>query len=383
MNPPVKILLLGATGSIGQQTIDVIDQHPDRFELIGAAAGSKQNELEAILASHPSIQAATLASLDADRPQTLEEVPVYGGEEGMLRLVRDLDYDLLVNAVVGFRGLEPTLLALERGKDVALANKESMVCGGQLVTQAARATGASIFPIDSEHSAIDQCLQGSDHDAIARLIITASGGSLRDLTRQELETVTVERAMAHPSWKMGPRITIDSATMVNKGFEVIEAHYLFDIPFERISTVLHPQSLVHSMVEFQDHAILAQLGSADMRLPIQFALFHSHGLPLNEDHPLDMASTLSLDFRQMDFGRYPILKTVIEAGKKGGNAGCVVNAADEQAVSLFLQGAIPFLAIEEAIVRSLQTIPFIESPTLEDLKRTDEMTREYVSKLYL
>lgn len=378
---PKKILLLGATGSIGQQTLDVLRAHPDEFELTGISAGHSREGLEKIIEEFPSVKYAGLSALDHDEEN--KGTVWYGGQDQMVRLCRDTDYDLLVNAVVGFRGLAPTLTAIERQKDVALANKESLVCGGELVSQALEKSSSTLRPVDSEHSAIWQCLQGNDRADVRRLIITASGGSMRDRSRDELDGVTAAQALHHPSWSMGARITIDSATMVNKGFEVIEAHYLFDLPYEQISTVLHPQSIVHSMVEYQDGAVIAQLGSADMRLPIQYALFGPSRPVLSGSHPLDLTQTLDLNFRQMDPVRFPMLPLAIEAGKRKGNAGCVFNAADEQAVELFLKGKISFLQIEEAIAMALEQIPYIESPSLEDLTETDRITREYVRSRYL
>ncbi len=371
-----KILLLGATGSIGQQTIDVIRQHPDQFILTGVSAGHQADRLQQIIDENPGV---TWAGISADKP--IEAEHVYTGPDQMVELVKNADYDVLVNAVVGFQGLAPTLACIERGKDLALANKESLVAGGPLVKEALKHSPTTLTPIDSEHSAIFQCLQGADDRDVRRLIITASGGSFRDRSRAELQDVTVEQALSHPNWSMGPRITIDSATMVNKGFEVIEAHYLFDIPFENIATVLHRESLVHSLVEFQDNAILAQLGSADMRVPIQYALTVPQRPALCEDKPLDMTKTLSLSFQEMDFERYPMLKLAYEAGQKGGNAGAVFNAADEQAVQEFLAGRIGFLDIEKAIAAALETISFIEKPTFAELKESDEQTRAFVKAL--
>lgn len=371
-----KILLLGATGSIGSQTLDVLLQHPDDFELTAISAGHNKEELERIVSQFPSVKYVGLSSLDQDEDR--DGVKWYGTDDQMARLASEADYDLMINAVVGFRGLKPTLAALKRNKDLALANKESLVCGGELVNQALETYTGTLTPIDSEHSAIFQCLQGNDPRQVRRLIITASGGSLRDLSRDELADITPARALKHPSWNMGARITIDSATMVNKGFEVIEAHYLFGMPYEQIDTVLHPQSIVHSMVEYDDHAIIAQLGSADMRLPIQYALYAPDRPALREDHPLDMTQTLDLNFKAMDHERFPMLQCAIEAGKRKGNAGCILNAADEQAVSLFLEGKISFLQIEELIQKALETIEFIPNPDYRDLEQTDRTTRAWV-----
>lgn len=371
-----RILLLGATGSIGLQTINVIDQHSDLFELVGIAAGHKAKELKQILDTHNTIQAVGIS--DVSKAEIFDSIKVYSGEDAMCKMIQNLDYDLLVNAVVGFRGLKPTLESLNKGIDVALANKESLVAGGVLVREALKRTNAKLYPIDSEHSAIFQCLQGNRKEDIKRLIITASGGSFRDKSRDELTHVTVEQTLNHPNWSMGKRITVDSATMVNKGFEVIEAHYLFDLPYDQIDVVLHKQSIVHSMVEYNDNAIMAQLGSADMRLPIQYALMYPDRLCLKEDKPLDMTKTLQLDFKEMDFVRYPMLKLAYEIGRKEGNLGAVFNGADEQAVELFLEKKISFLSIEEAIQYAINTVEYIATPSLEQLENSDKMARKAV-----
>lgn len=374
-----RILLLGATGSIGTQTLDVIAQHPDQFELVGVAANGSKDKLEQIIKRFDTIKAAALVKEEKDRE--LSGVPLYTGQKALIDLMDHVDYDLPVNAVVGFAGLEPSLHALRQGKDLALANKESLVCGGDLVLKELEKSGRHLYPIDSEHSAIWQCLSGNDPKRVEKLLITASGGSLRDLKRDELDDITPERALKHPNWNMGARITIDSATMVNKAFEVIEAHYLFGVPFEKIETVLHPQSIIHSMVEYDDHAIMAQLGSADMRLPIQYALFEGKRDVLKEEPPLDFHQALSLEFRPMDFERYPMAAFAWKTGEKKGNYGCAFNAADEQAVSLFLNRQISFLQIEELIERALEQLDYIEHPTYEDLVETDRRIREKVRAL--
>ena len=296
----------------------------------------------------------------------------------MVKCIENCDFDLLVNAVVGFRGLKPTLAALEKNIDVALANKESLVAGGMLVRKMLEKTGRKLYPIDSEHSAIFQCLQGNDKKDVKRLIITASGGSFRDKKRSELTDVTVEQTLNHPNWSMGKRITVDSATMVNKGFEVIEAHYLFEMPFDQIDVVLHRESYVHSMVEYNDNAVIAQIGSADMRLPIQYALCYPERPVLKEDKPLDLTETLTMHFQKMDYDRYPILRTAYEIGRKEGNLGAVFNGADEQAVELFLKEKISFLQIEESILYALDNIPYIEDPTYDQLEESDLMARKLV-----
>ena len=371
-----KILLLGATGSIGLQTIDVIEQHPDRFKLVGIAAGNQTEILNQILEKHRSIQVVGIGN--EEKKDEIHHNKVYAGKEAMVQCIQNCEYDLLVNAVVGFRGLKPTLESLKKGKDVALANKESLVAGGMLVRQTLKETNTKLYPIDSEHSAIFQCLQGNDIRQVKRLIITASGGSFRDKTREQLKEVTVEQTLKHPNWNMGKRITVDSATMVNKGFEVIEAHYLFDLPYEKIDTVLHRQSIVHSMVEYNDNAIIAQLGSADMRLPIQYALCYPDRPVLKEDHPLDMTKTMDLNFKEMDYVRYPMLKLAYEIGKKEGNLGAVFNGADEQAVQLFLDKKISFLQIEESIEQACKQAKYIENPTIDQLETTDAWARKFV-----
>lgn len=374
-----RILLLGATGSIGQQTVDVIEQHPDLFELVGASAGHNEKKLHEIVKKHPSVKVVGLAKKPEKEFANCE---VFYGRDNMVQCIEHCDYDLLVNATVGFRGLKPTLASLAKGIDVALANKESLVAGGMLVRKMMQKTGTKLYPIDSEHSAIFQCLQGNKEKEASRLIITASGGSFRHLNREQLKDVTVEQALSHPNWNMGRRITIDSTTMVNKGFEVIEAHYLFDMPFSRIDVVLHDESIVHSMVEFEDHAIMAQLGSADMRLPIQYALAYPDRLVLKEEHPLDMTRTRDLHFRTMDTTRFPMLKTAYEIGEREGNLGAVFNGADEQAVEMFLNGEISFLDIETSINKAIEAIAYIADPDYEDLEKSDKESREFVKNYW-
>lgn len=375
-----RILLLGATGSIGLQTVDVIEQHPDLFCLVGIAAGHQTSVMNEIIQKHPSIQVVGIA--DASKKDNIQFDHVFAGENAMIDCIQNCEYDILVNAVVGFRGLKPTLTSLNKGIDVALANKESLVAGGVLVREALKKTNKHLYPIDSEHSAIFQSLQGNDKKSVKRLIITASGGSFRDKTRDELNDVTVEQTLKHPNWNMGKRITVDSATMVNKGFEVIEAHYLFDVDYDSIDVVLHRQSIVHSMVEYNDNAVIAQLGSADMRLPIQYALCYPNRPILKEDKPLDMIKTIDLNFKEMDFERYPMLKLAYSIGKKEGNLGAVFNGADEQAVELFLDKKISFLDIEKSIEEACLHAQYIESPTLEQLEASDLWARKFVREFW-
>lgn len=379
-----RLILLGATGSIGTQTIDVVVHHRNEFSIIGLSVGYNMEKLQEILQQLPEVRCVCVAEeADAQRVQKLyPKLEVLYGEAGMKQLCERDDYDMLVNAVVGFRGLVPTLTAIHNDKDVALANKESLVAGGPLVKQALAAHNVYLYPLDSEHSAIFQCLQGNCTIEVEKMIITASGGSFRDRRREELENVTVTEALNHPNWQMGGRITIDSATMMNKGFEVIEAHYLFDIPFDKIETIIHRESIIHSMVQFQDYTIMAQLGSADMRLPIQYALTYPNRKKIYNAKPLDFSSITSLNFQTMDFERYPLLALAYEVGKKGGNAGAVMNGADEAAVQIFLQGDMPFLTIEEDVKKAVEAIEFIAEPTLEDLIESDRKAREFVFGLH-
>ncbi len=306
----------------------------------------------------------------------------YYGDEGLLELAALKDYDIFVNAVVGFRGLLPLLKAIENDKIIALANKESLVCGGELVKKALVDHPVPIYPIDSEHSAIFQCLQGNKMKQVDKLIITASGGSFRDKTREELKSVTVEQALKHPNWNMGGRITIDSATMMNKGFEVIEAHYLFDLPYDKIDVVVHRESIIHSMVQYVDHSIIAQLGSADMRIPIQYALSYPQRLNMPQSEPVDLLKIASLHFTQANFERYPLLKLAFEAGRKAGNMGAIINGADEEAVSLFFNKKISFLDIETSIIKASETLEYIEHPSLQDILDSDQKARQFVRDLW-
>ncbi len=372
-----KLVLLGASGSIGIQTIDVVLQHPEQFEIVALSVGRNIEALHRILKQIPVKkvcvqQKEELNSLQKDYP----DIAFVSGDEGLVALSEADDYDVLVNALVGFVGFMPTLRAIESGHDVALANKETLVVGGKLIKEALKKYNRSLFPIDSEHSAIFQCMQGNRHEAVNRLLITASGGSFRNLERKDLTDVTVEQALAHPNWAMGAKITIDSADMMNKGFEVTEAHWLFDIDYDRIDVVMHEESVVHSMVEFVDHSVVAQLGSADMRLPIQYALSWPERLPLEEKH-FDLTEIGTLHFKKPDMERFPLLALAYEAGKKGGNLDAVMNAANEVANLAFREGRIPFLMIEEIVIGAVHSVAFEEVNTVEDLIRANAWGREY------
>ncbi|SEF58996.1 1-deoxy-D-xylulose-5-phosphate reductoisomerase [Paenibacillus sp. UNC499MF] len=377
-----RIAILGSTGSIGTQTLDVIAHHPDRFT-VEALAGGHNVELlaEQIRRFKPKLASVATPEL-ADRLSALipDGTRIMYGEEGLLETAAGTDADLVVTAVVGNQGLEPTIAAIEAGKTIGLANKEPLVSAGHLVTEAARRNGVRLLPIDSEHSAIFQCLNGERREEVRKITITASGGSFRDRTRQELEGVTVEQALNHPNWSMGAKITIDSATMVNKGLEVMEAHWLFDLPYDQIGVLLHPESIIHSYVEFKDSSIIAQLGNPDMRVPIQYALSYPNRL-LSPAKSLDLAEIATLNFRPMDFDRFPCLRMAYESGRTGGTAPTVFNAANEQAVAKFLRGEIPFLRIETIIEECLRRHSVLSNPQIGDILEADRWARETASLL--
>lgn len=377
------ISILGASGSIGQQTLDVMRAHPDKFRLAAASVGKNVEAARKLIAEFSPV---LVAVTDRDAYEVLRceysgRTAVVYGEEGLVEAAVCPQADVVVTAVVGSVGLVPTLKAIEAGKTIALANKETLVVAGHLVTAAAKRRGVPLLPVDSEHSAIFQCLQGEKREHVEKLILTASGGSFRDRTREELAHVTVEEALRHPNWSMGAKITIDSATMMNKGFEVIEAHWLFGLPYERIDVVLHRESVIHSLVEFRDTSILAQLGTPDMRIPIQYALAYPERLPLAAAKPLDLAALGALHFAPVDFDRYRCLRFAYEAGKRGGSLPTVLNAANEEAVAAFLAGRIPFLAIEEWIERALERHQPVDDPQLEEIREIDADVRAYVRSL--
>lgn len=375
-----RCCVLGVTGSIGVQTVDVCTAHPEAFQITSISAGRNIPQLKKLIAQLPQLKAVCVQE-EADCQRLAQEYPDLEwvwGETGLLRLSERDDYDVLVNALVGFVGLKPTLQAIEVGHDIALANKETLVVAGAFVNAACHKHHVALLPIDSEHSAIFQCLQGSRREQLSRLIITASGGSFRDKTREELRGVTVAQALAHPNWSMGAKITIDSATMMNKGFEVIEAHWLFDVDFDHIDVLIHKESVIHSLVEYQDHAVIAQLGTADMRLPIQYALSYPERLELFNSQPLDLAAVGTLHFAPADFARYPLLGLAYEAGRKQGTMPAVMNAANEEANAAFREGKISFLDIEELVIDACRTLAFTETPSLDAIFEADRQAREFV-----
>lgn len=375
------ISLLGATGSIGTQTIDIIRSNRDQFELVAIAVG-KNLELtrEIINEFHPklvSVQNQAEAAILQREYAGISKI--LSGDEGLIEVAVHPDANVFVNAILGSVGLVPTLNAIEAGKTIALANKETLVTAGHIVMTRARDRKIPVLPVDSEHSAIFQCLQGERQKNVERLIITASGGSFRDKTREELLDVTIEDALHHPNWSMGAKITIDSATMMNKGLEVIEAHWLFDQPYDKIDVLLHRESTVHSMVEFHDGSIIAQLGSPDMRIPIQYALTYPERTPTNAAR-LDLTELGTLHFQKMDFNRYRCLRFAYEAGRRGGTLPVVLNAANEVCVQAFLNGKIKFLEIEDVIEWALENHVPTANPDLDTILSVDQETREIVTK---
>jgi len=373
-----RILILGSTGSIGTSTLDVVDHFPDRFPVAGLSAGknagllleqAKRYRPGAVAIGDPVAVPALKSAL------TPLGIRVFGGPDAVLELIEETAADLTVNALVGAAGLLPTMKAIERGMDVALANKESLVMAGALVMERVRERGVRLLPVDSEHSAIWQCLAGSDHPAIRRLMLTASGGPFVDWSAERMASITPKDALDHPTWNMGPKVTVDSATMMNKGLEIIEAHWLFDMAPDHIQVVVHRQSIVHSLVEFVDGSTLAQLSPPDMRLPIQLALTYPERWP-RQATPLDLAALGTLSFESPDRKRFPCLNLAYQALGIGGTMPAVLNAANEVAVRAFLDERIPFTRIAELNERTMARHEVIAHPGLEDILKADRWASE-------
>jgi 1-deoxy-D-xylulose-5-phosphate reductoisomerase len=375
-----RLLILGSTGSIGTQALDVVARAPEAFELVGLSA---ERSHEALIAQARAHGVRRIALSDADAAARAAESwtdgEVLAGPEGLVRLVAEGGADLVLNAIVGSAGLGPTIVALTEGVDVALANKESLVVGGELVMALSEATGAQLIPVDSEHSALHQLIAGERPGTVERLTLTASGGPFRGRGRAELEGVTVAEALKHPTWDMGGKITIDSATLMNKGLEVIEAHWLFGTPYDRIDVVVHPQSIVHALVSLCDGAALAHLGHPDMRVPIAYALHH----PERVDVPvrtLDLAAVGALEFEPPDVDAFPCLRLAREAAAAGGTATCVLNAANEVAVHAFLGDRLDFMGIPAVIERTLEALPAARVHSFDTLYRADAEARRVAAE---
>lgn len=378
-----RIAILGSTGSIGTQTLQVIEEYPDRFRPTLLVAGSKVDTL-ILQAIKWRPQMAIIA--DKSKYWKLKDaleplgIATAAGQQAINNAMDHPCFDTVVTATVGYSGLAPTLRAIAAGKDIALANKETLVVAGDIVTSALASSRSHMLPVDSEHSAIYQCLLGENPDSVRRLIITASGGPFRTFTPEQLANVTKADALHHPNWSMGAKITIDSATMLNKAFEIIEARWLFDMPPEKITPVVHPQSIVHSMVEYVDGSVKAQLGVPDMRLPIRYALGETRRLATS-DSPLTLPRMATLTFEEPDTTRFPAILLGHHALERGGNTACVINAANEIAVGAFLRDEIAFGRIYGIITDALSRMPFIEKPTLDDYVASNAETRAYAQSL--
>ena len=374
-----KVAVLGSTGSIGTQTLDVVRANDD-LEVVGLAAGSNVEMLEKqIREFHPRLVAVWKEEAARDlavRVQDLD-VKIVSQMGGLIELARMEESDILVTAIVGMIGIRPTMEAILAGKDIALANKETLVTAGHIIMPLAKKMGVKILPVDSEHSAIFQCLQGAAGNKIHKILLTASGGPFRGWKREQLEKVQVEDALKHPNWSMGHKITIDSSTMVNKGLEVMEAGWLFGVSLDQIQVVIQPASIIHSMIEYEDGAVIAQLGTPDMKLPIQYALYYPERRFLPGDR-LDFAALSKLTFEKPDMETFYGLKLAYEAGKTGGSLPTVFNAANERAVAMFLNREIGYLQIPEIIAGCMEMHKVIADPTVEEILQTEQETYEYI-----
>ena len=378
-----KIAILGSTGSIGTQTLDVIAQHAERFEAYVLVAN---NQADLLIEQARQFQPEVVVIGNSDHYQQVQDalqdlpIKVYTGADAIEQVVQDSEIDIVLTAMVGFSGLKPTLAAIRAGKRIALANKETLVVAGDLITRLALKHKTPIVPVDSEHSAIFQCLNGEGSNRIEKILLTASGGPFRNYTAEQLKNVTKAMALNHPNWEMGAKVTIDSATMMNKGLEMIEAKWLFDVHPDKIEVVVHPQSIVHSMVEFQDKSVLAQLSMPDMRMPIQYALTYPERLD-SDCQALDIFELSTLTFEKPNMEVFPNLRLSYEAINRGGNMPCIMNAANEVAVDLFLREQIHFTHISHIVKQTMQQATFIQQPTLEDYIATDQEARAIASAL--
>ena len=377
MSHKQTVAILGSTGSIGTQTLDVIDRHSELFEVYALTAHSN---IDLLVEQAKRYRPEVVAIADERHYKTLREaldglpVKVFAGADSICQIAAMSPIDTVVTAMVGYSGLLPTVRAIEAGKKIALANKETLVVAGELVTDLALRNRVDIVPIDSEHSAIFQCLVGENENSVEKLILTASGGAFRDTPKDDLRLATAADALRHPTWKMGAKITIDSATMMNKGFEVIEARWLFDIPIDKIEVIIHPQSIVHSMVQFCDGSIKAQLGQPDMRHPIQYALTFPDRLNAQVERA-NLADIHQLTFEKPDYEKFRNLGLAYDALRRGGNIPCILNAANEVALDAFLKGKIGFFAMSDIIEQTISETAFISSPTLDDYIATDREAR--------
>jgi len=377
-----RLIILGSTGSIGTSSLDVIASNPDHFKVAGlAAGGSAERMCEQVRRFRPlAVAMGDQKAAGKVRKEVGSLTRVFAGSDGLIDLVRDTEADAVINGLVGSVGMVPTITALESNKDVYLANKETIVMGGDIVMDTVRRTGRRIVPIDSEMSAIYQCLKGEDHRSVKRLILTASGGPFVDFTADELDAVTVKQALNHPNWPMGTKNTIDSATLMNKGLEVIEASRLFTVPGNRIDVTIHRSSITHSLVEFIDGSLMSQLSIPDMRLAIQYAMTDPERLK-SPYGGLDFTKPFTLTFEPPDYERFPCLKLAYEALEQGGTATAALNGANERAVEAFVAGDISFTNISEAIGRAIDEHRYIPEPTIDDLIETDRESKRFIERI--
>jgi 1-deoxy-D-xylulose-5-phosphate reductoisomerase len=372
--------ILGSTGSIGTQTIDIVRKHPKEFMVVGLTTNTN---IELVKKQLEVLKPEAVAVMDKERADVLQEkvdVAVYHGLEGIKKVATLQHADTVVNALVGSIGVEPTHAAILAGKNIALANKETLVTAGEVIMHAVEKCGVSLMPIDSEHSAIFQCLNGENKKDVKRIVITCSGGPFRNFSKEQMENVTIKDALKHPTWNMGAKITVDSSTWMNKGFEVVEAHWLFGISYEDIDVVVHPQSIVHSLVEFADNSVIAQLGLPDMTIPIQYALTYPKRMPTAVKQ-LNLAEVGTLEFMKPDFERFPCLKYAYEAGMAGGVMPCVLNAANEVAVQAFIREEIGYLDIPVIIGQLMEDAVQHSHPNLTHILEVDRVTKEKAQKL--
>ncbi len=377
-----KILILGSTGSIGVNSLNVIRQHPEKFKIEALTVNTRIDLLESQIKEFKPRRVVVKDEKLAEelKKKIKGECEVLSGIDGLCKAAAECDYDILIGAMVGFAGLAPTIEAIKRGKRIALANKETLVVAGELVTNLCKKHNAELIPVDSEHSAIYQCLVGENKNEVEKLILTASGGPFLNKRKAELQNVTVDEALNHPNWKMGNKITIDSASMMNKGLEVIEAHWLFGLPKNKIEVLIHPQSIVHSMVQFVDGSIKAQMGIPDMKLPIQYALTYPERFENNFERT-NLPKINNLSFLEPDFEKYECLKLAFDSLNSGGTSPCIMNAANEVAVDKFLNRKIKFSQIPVLIEKALNNIENHKSPDLETIFESDKETRDFVTGL--
>ncbi len=377
-----NIAILGSTGSIGTQTLSIVDEKSD-LNVVALSCGKNISLIEQQAKKYKPEIVCVSDEKDADiLKENLKglDIKVVYGMEGLIDAATVKSADIVVTAIVGMIGIRPTIAAIEAGKDIALANKETLVCAGHIIMPLAKEKNVKILPVDSEHSAIFQSLQGSNGADIEKILLTASGGPFRGKTYDELKNVTLEDALKHPNWSMGKKITIDSATMINKGLEVMEAHWLFDVPLSRIQITVHPQSILHSAVEFEDGAIIGQMGTPDMRLPILYALYYPYRQPLSGEK-LDLFDIGTLEFEKPDFETFFGLQLAFDAMSLGGNMPTIFNAANEKAVALFLNKKISFLQIPEIIANAMTEVDYINKPSVNDILETEKSTYDYINTI--